>query len=388
MLLREGVTSKQIRKPENLPECLIVLLARMRADQQNEDKNGSHVGKKSDVGFFICALSRVIVIYNNRGNIMKKLKFITLIIVLSLIFSSHLYAKTAIIIASFGTTVPKAVQSIVNITSRVKTAFPDTEVRVVFTSNIIRSIWKKRSRNPKEWTDKGISEEILFTKNLLSTFGDLKSQGFKDVIVQPTHLFHMEQYHDLMQYVDAIKSIKTVRDKWKPFNKIAIGRPALGTIGDVYPYHDDLKSAVKTFASDVALARQKGAALVYMGHGNELWSTGLYVELQQLMRETYPEIKTFIGSVEGYPGLEDVKKSLGHYTPKIDKILLKPLMIVAGDHATNDMAGDDEDSWKTVLSKAGFDVEVILQGLGSNNQFADLFIAHIKDAAKFSGIDL
>ncbi|MCD4721360.1 MAG: sirohydrochlorin cobaltochelatase [Desulfobacula sp.] len=323
---------------------------------------------------------------------MKKFKSTVLIIVLGLIFSSHLYAKTAaktaIIIASFGTTVPEAVQSIVNIESRVKAAFPDTEVRVVFTSNIIRSIWEKRSKEPKKWLKKGISEEILFTKNLLATFGDLKSQGFKDVIVQPTHLFHMEQYHDLTQYVNAIKSIKTIRDKWKPFNKIALGRPALGTVGDAYPYHDDLKRAVKTFAGDIALARQKGAAIVYMGHGNEVWSTGIYVELQQLMRETYPEVKTFVGSVEGYPGIEDVKKSLGHYTPEINKILLKPLMIVAGDHATNDMASDEEDSWKTILTKAGFDVETILQGLGSNDQFADIFISNIKDAAKASGISL
>jgi sirohydrochlorin cobaltochelatase len=325
---------------------------------------------------------------NNRGNAMKKAYFTILFLLLGAILCTHLQAKTAIIIASFGTTKPLAVQSIDNITSRVKSAFPGTEVRVVFTSNIIRSIWKKRSRNPKEWIDKGISEEILFTKNILSTFGDLKSQGFKDVIVQPTHLFHMEQYHDLMQYVNAVKSIRTIRDKWKPFNKIALGRPALGTVGDAYPYHDDLKQAVKTFADDVALARQKDAALVYIGHGNELWSTGIYVELQQLMRKTYPLIKTFIGSVEGYPGLDDIKKRLGHYTPKIENILLKPLMIVAGDHANNDMAGDKEDSWKTVLSKAGFHVETILKGLGSNNDFADLFISHIKDAAKDSGIDL
>ncbi len=319
---------------------------------------------------------------------MKKLSSITMIIFLGLMLCSHVQAKTAIIIANFGTTVPEAVKSIDNISSRIKKAFPAAEVRLVFTSNIIRSVWEKRSKNPKEWTDKGISEEILFTKNLLTTFGDLQSQGFKDIIVQPTHLFHMEQYHDLMQYVNAIRSIKTIRDKWKPFNKIALGRPALGTVGDVYPYHDDLKKAVKTFASDVALARQKGDALVYMGHGNELWSTGIYVELQQLMRETYPEAKMFIGSVEGYPSLEDIKKSLGHHTPKIKNILLKPLMIVAGDHARNDMASDEEDSWKTVLTKAGFNIDIILQGLGSNDQFADLFIDHIKDAAKDSGINL
>jgi len=180
---------------------------------------------------------------------------------------------------------------------------------------------------------------------------------FKDIVVQPTHLFHMEQYHDLMQYVNAIRDIKTIRDKWNPFNKIV-------------------------------LAKQKGIVLVYMGHGNGLWSTGIYIELQNLRRELCPEVKTFVGSVEGYPGLEDVKKSLNHYTPKIDKTLLKPLMIVAGDHAANDMADEKEDSWKTILSKAGFDIEIILQSLGSNNQFADLFIANIKDAAKASGVDL
>jgi sirohydrochlorin cobaltochelatase len=132
---------------------------------------------------------------------------------LSLIFSSVLSAKTAIIIAAFGTTVPKAVTSIDNITSRVKTAFPDAEIRVVFTSNIIRSVWKKRSLQEEKWLAKGVSKEILHTKNLLSTFGDLKSQGFKDVIVQPTHMFHMEQYHDLMQYVNAIRSIETIKKK-------------------------------------------------------------------------------------------------------------------------------------------------------------------------------
>ncbi len=319
---------------------------------------------------------------------MKRMKLVVLMVILGLVFSTHLYAKTAIIVASFGTTVPDAVESINNITSRVKTAFPQTEVRVVFTSNIIRSVWEKRSKHPKEWIDKGISKEIILTKNLLSTFGDLKSQGFKDVIVQPTHLFHMEQYHDLMQYVNAIRSIKTIRDKWKPFNKIALGRPALGTVGDIYPYHNDLKKAVASFASDAALAKKKNATLVYMGHGNELWSAGIYAELQYMMRQTYPDTKTLVGCVEGYPGISEIVKALDHSTFKGGNLLLKPLMIVAGDHAKNDMAGEEEDSWKSILTRSGYKVEIILQGLGSNNQFADLFIDHIKDAAQASGIDL
>ena len=318
---------------------------------------------------------------------MKKLQFTLLIFLLSFFSCSFVYAKTAIVLASFGATVPKAIQSIDNITSRVKIAFPGTTVKVVFTSNIIRSVWEKRSQAPKEWRDQGISDEILFTKNLLSTFGELKSLGFKDVVVQPTHLFHMEQYHDLMQYVDAIRSIKTIRDKWKPFNKIALGRPALGTIGDKHPYREDLDEAVKAFANDAALANKKGAALVYMGHGNDFWSTGIYAELQKRMRETYPDIKTLVGCVEGYPGIEEVKASLKH-DRNINNILLKPLMIVAGDHAANDMAGEENDSWKNILIRDGFKVEIILKGLGSNNQFADLFVDHIKDAAEDAGIDL
>ena len=318
---------------------------------------------------------------------MKRFTIALFTVVFTLVLSCSAIAKTAIIIANFGTTVPEAVKSINNITSRVKHAFPNAEVRVVFTSNIIRSVWEKRSLEPDVWIKQGISREIIFTKNLLSTFGDLKSKGFKDVIVQPTHLFHMEQYHDLMQYVNAIRSIKTIRDKWKPFNKIALGRPALGTVGDQYPYHKDLDEVVLSFQKDAALAKKKNAALVYMGHGNDFWSAGIYSELQHRMRKAYPDVKTFVGCVEGFPGIEQVKEKIAH-NPKIKNVLLKPLMIVAGDHATNDMAGPEEEAWKSVLTRSGYKVEIILQGLGSNNQFADLFLDHIRDAANASGIDL
>jgi ABC-type Fe3+-siderophore transport system permease subunit len=81
----------------------------------------------------------------------------------------------------------------------------------------------------------------------------------------------MEQISDLSQYVNAMLSITTFRNKWKTFNKIALGRPALGNVCDVYPYHDDMKEAVKTIAKDVAIEKQKKAALVYLGHGNETW---------------------------------------------------------------------------------------------------------------------
>ena len=294
--------------------------------------------------------------------------------------------KTAIILASFGTTVPSAVKSIINIQQKVQAAFPEVPVSVTFTSNIIRKVWKKRQAEAQKWLDQGIPPEILYVKNIISTFGDLREEGYRDIVVQPTHMFFMEQSHDLAQYVEAMRSIRTIKKRWQPFNKIALGRPALGTIGNQYEYRKDLEKALRTLAPDVALARKNKANLVYMAHGNEHWSVGIYGEAAKMMRELYPDVITYFGAVEGYPGIEDVSHDLKQ--AESNKIILKPFMIVAGDHAVNDMAGDDEESWKNVLTRHGFEVISVLKGLGSNDEFARLFVEHIKDAAGDAGIKL
>jgi sirohydrochlorin cobaltochelatase len=294
--------------------------------------------------------------------------------------------KNAIILASFGTTVVPAVKSITNITDVVKKAYPETEVRITFTSNIIRSIWKERQAEPQKWLDQGIPEEVLYVKNLIATVGDLLEDGYTNIVVQPTHMFFMEQSHDLRQYVNGLASIRTMKAKWTPIHTIVMGRPALGMPGDVYSYHDDVEAACKTLAADAEEAKKTGAALVYMGHGNEHWSTGIYNETENKMREMYPEVATYIGVVEGHPALDDFIGRLKHSKSK--KILLKPFMIVAGDHATNDMAGPEDDSWKSVLEKEGYEVESVLVGLGSNNEFAQLFVDRIADAAKERGLVL
>ncbi len=294
--------------------------------------------------------------------------------------------KTAIVIASFGTTVPSAVVAIGNIINKTKEAYPNTEIRVAFTSNIIRSVWKKRQEEPIKWYNMGIPAEILLSKNIISTIGDLSDDGYRNIIVQPTHMFYMEQSQDLKSYVDGLASIQTTKDKWKPFNKLVLGRPALGMPGDRYDYHKDVAKVVETLAADAALAQEAGAMLVYMGHGNEHWSTGIYAETQKKMREVYPEIKTYIGVVEGMPGLADLLPAMAHADTK--KVLLKPFMIVAGDHATNDMAGTEEDSWKSILTKEGYEVQTVMQGLGSNDAFAAIFVDHIQDTANENGINL
>ena len=318
-----------------------------------------------------------------------KRKFVLgLVLMFLLLTTGNLFAKSAIILSSFGTTEPKAVSSILNIKAAVEKAFPETRVELVFTSNIIRTIWQERSQNPERWEAMGIDPKVLNVKGILETFGILQSAGFRDIVVQPTHMFHMEQFSDLVSYVEGIASIKTIREQWLPFDNIAVGRPAMGTIGINHPYHEDLKRVVEIFESDIKEAKAKNCILVYMGHGNEVWSTGIYAELQKEMRHAYPTVMTFVGSVEGFPSLDDIKAGLKHIKLKSKKVLLKPLMIVAGDHARNDMAGDEEDSWKSNFENIGFTVYPVLKGLGSNNDFVEIFIDHIKDAASVSGIKL
>ncbi len=294
--------------------------------------------------------------------------------------------KTAILLASFGTTVPSGVKALTNITEQVKKAYPEAEVRITFTSNIVRSVWKKRRAAPQEWLDQGIPEEVLNVKNIIQTMGDLQEDGYRNIIVQPTHMFFMEQSHDLASYVRGLSSIRTLKAKWTPFDKLVMGRPALGMPGDSYNYHDDVASVVKTLGNDIKQAEKEGAILLYMGHGNEHWSTGIYGETQKKIREEYPTVQTFIGVVEGLPSLDDIIAQMK--LSKKKKIIVRPFMITAGDHATNDMAGPDADSWKSILTAEGFEVQPVLEGLGSNDAFVHIFVEHIADAAKERGIQL
>ncbi|MFV0436509.1 MAG: sirohydrochlorin cobaltochelatase [Desulfopila sp.] len=294
--------------------------------------------------------------------------------------------KNAIIIANFGTTVPEGLTAIGNIVEAVRTAYPQTEVRLTFTSNIIRSVWRKRQEESQKWLDQGVPEEVLYVKNFIATVGDLLEDGYRDIVVQPTHMFYMEQSYDVHQYIDGLASIRTMKSRWKPVDRIVMGRPALGMPGDQYPYHQDVEAVCRSLAPDVEAARKAGSALVYMGHGNDNWPSGIYLETQKAMQRMYPEVQTFIGVVEGSPSLDDLRVSLK--AAGVEKIHLKPLMIVAGDHATNDMAGPEDDSWRSILTKDGYTVTPIMEGLGRNAAFVQIFVDHIADAARDARIEL
>ena len=295
--------------------------------------------------------------------------------------------KPAIVIASFGTTEIGALQSIINIRNKVKEAFPNTKVALTFTSNIIRTIWQKRAADPA-WTTAhpDVPAEILHVKGVLATMGLLQDQGYNALIVQPTHIAHAEQFIDLCAYVDGLSSIKTIKKKYRPFHALAVGRPLTGSPGLAHDYNKDIEILATSLADDIKLARKNDSALVYMAHGNDHFSTGIFNQFQEVMRRMYPKVTTYVGGVEGYPGLNDVMRELKR--DKVKKATLKPLMIVAGDHAKNDMAGDDEDSWMTWLTQKGITTMPVLEGIGRNDKVAAIFVAHIRDAAMAKGLTL
>ncbi len=287
-------------------------------------------------------------------------------------------AGQAIVLAAFGTSYPDALESILNIRSRVQAAHPDALVKLAFTSSIIRDIWKER-RDEEQWREAHpeVPADVLYVQSPLATLAALSDAGYRDVAVQSLHVFAGEEFADLKSTLVALRSIRTVKAKSLPFGKLNLGRPALGMPGDARPYTDDLAAATKALASDVEEARKMDAALVYMGHGNDFYSTGIYAEFQRDMQAEH-DYPVYVACVEGFPAFDDMLVQLKTSGKK--NVLLKPFMIVAGDHASNDMAGDEDDAWKVMLTKAGFSVKTELRGLGMVDAWADIYVRHLDDA--------
>ena len=318
--------------------------------------------------------------------------FLTLFIVLfawggSFAMTKTKIAKTAIVVASFGTSYPSAVDSLLAIVKDIAAANPETPVQLAFTSNIIRKKWHGRAEDTEyRKAHPEVPDYFYRIKNVLGTLADFQDQGYQTIIVQPTHLTQGEEFSDVQATIDGLLSIRTMNKSWQPFEKIALGRPLMGTWGDDHPYAEDLQALAEALVDDVKLAEQRQATLIYMGHGNEYLSTGLYYEFERLMNRRYPQVKTLIGLVEGHPDFAELREKLPTVGTK--KVILKPLMVVAGDHANNDMAGAGSDSWKSQLEGAGYTVQPIMQGLGDIPGVRRLFVEHLRTAATEAGIEL
>ena len=207
--------------------------------------------------------------------------------------------------------------------------------------------------------------------------------GVKNLVVQPTHLMHGAEYDEMTEAIDGYK------DK---FESVAIAEPMLGEVGDDATVINDDKKAVAQAITDEACkeagydsmeaAAEDGTAFVFMGHGTSHTANVTYDQMQTQMNDL-GFTNAFIGTVEGEPEDTECQAVIAKVKDAgFKKVVLRPLMVVAGDHANNDMAGDDDDSWKSQFNASGaFDsVDCQIAGLGRIEAVEDLYVEHTKAA--------
>lgn len=262
-------------------------------------------------------------------------------------------AKAAMLVVSFGTSMPEARKAINNLADAVKNEFPSADVRIAFTSNIIR-------RKIKNETGESIP-------NPAQALAQLNDEGYSYVVVIPTHMIPGEEYDELTDVTDSFAAM------WGKFGfeELEVCRPFLDGVKSCERIADIL---IRRFDSQL---QDKETAIILMGHGTpEHFANAQYLQLQlALDQKNYGRF--FVGTVESSPSIDDIKASLKRH-PEIKKLVLSPLMVVAGDHAHNDLAGeDDEESWLNVLKAEGYEVSTHLEGLGEDKNFAREFVRKV-----------
>lgn len=286
--------------------------------------------------------------------ILSILILISLIFFPSISFAKDKNDKSAILIVSFGTSMPEARKAIDNLVNAAKKNFPDYEVRLAFTSNIIR---RKLARE---------FNEII--SNPVEALAKLNDEGFEDVYIMPTHMIPGEEYDEIKNVHSAFKVLK---GKYG-FDDLELGRPFMNSSKDCSRMAEILIERFKNQLAD------KETGIILMGHGTpKHFANALYSLLQvELDKKLYGRF--FVGTVEATPEIDDVIANLKRQ-PEIKKLVLSPLMIVAGDHANNDLAGeDDEESWLNVLKANGYEnISAYLVGLGEDENIAKDFVKKI-----------
>ncbi len=274
--------------------------------------------------------------------------------------------KNEILVVSFGTSFNDSrVADIKGIEDAIQEANPGWSVRRAFTAQIIINHVQARDGEKIDNMDQALERAV--------------ANGVKNLVVQPTHLMHGAEYDEL------VEAVNNYSDK---FESVKIAEPLLGEVGDdASVVNEDKKAvaelitaeAVKTAGFDsLDAAKEDGTAFVFMGHGTSHTAKVSYSQMQAQMNDLgYDNV--FIGTVEGEPeetSCENVIEAVKNAGFK--KVVLRPLMVVAGDHANNDMAGDDEDSWQSQFIASGnFDgVESQIAGLGEIEGIQQLYVAH------------
>jgi len=278
--------------------------------------------------------------------------------------------ENELLVVSFGTSFNDSrAKDIGGIEKALQAAYPDWSVRRAFTAQIIINHVQARDDEKIDNMDQALQRAV--------------DNGVKNLVVQPTHLMHGAEYDELTEAVESYK------DK---FESVKIAEPLLGEVGtDETAVNEDkaevaeaiTSEAVKTAGFDsLDAAKEDGTAFVFMGHGTSHTAKISYSQMQAQMNDLgYDNV--FIGTVEGEPedtACEAVIEKLKNAGYK--KVILRPLMVVAGDHANNDMAGDDDDSWKSQFEASGaFDsIDTQIAGLGGIDAIQQIYVAHTQAA--------
>ncbi|MDO4268269.1 MAG: sirohydrochlorin cobaltochelatase [Eubacteriales bacterium] len=253
-----------------------------------------------------------------------------------------------LLVVSFGTSYNDSRRLTVGaIEEAMEEAFPDYSVRRGFTSQIIIDHVKSRDK--------------VSIDNVEEALNRAADNGVKTLVIQPTHLM------DGLEYTDLVNEVAEYSDA---FEKVAVGKPLLTS-------DEDFDQVIKAITEATAEYDDGETAICFMGHGTEADSNAVYGRMQEKLAAAGYD-NYYVGTVEAAPTLDDVLEAVKAGSYK--KVVLEPLMIVAGDHANNDMAGDEDGSWKKAFEDAGYEVTCILRGLGELEPVQQLFVEHARAA--------
>lgn len=262
---------------------------------------------------------------------------------------------TGILLVTFGTSIPEAQKAFGVIEERVKAAFPDTEVRWAYTSDIIR----------RKLAGQGQSLD-----SVAAALAKMMEAGFSRVAVQSLHFLAGSEFHDVQINSHLFSRMQ------KGFERVSVGYPLLAS-------SEDLARVAEIALKMVPADRKPEDAVVFMGHGTHHPADIAYDAMIPHLRDRDPN--AFMGTVGGHPTLDDVRAKLKARGAK--KAYLIPFMSVAGDHARNDMAGPEEDSWKSTLEADGIICVPVMKGMAEIPEIADIWVDHLRDAVKRLGED-
>lgn len=268
-----------------------------------------------------------------------------------------------IILLAYGSLHCRAMTTYARIKEYYETEFSGSEIRLALTSEHIRRRIAER--------------DSIIIPSPLAALADLQDLGYRDVAVQPLQLVPGSEFHEVALLVQGMRSIKGRFG----YRRLEMGMPLLTNLEDCRKVSAALSPILDRVAMKGELSGLSGdseEAVVLMGHGSRHPGDCIYSQMASILEQSHRNV--FLGTLEGYPGIREVilhlKKS------KVKRAKLVPFLLVSGGHVLHDMAGDSQNSWKSIIEGEGFETKTYLEGLGENKEIIDIFIDHTRRSVK------